>query len=118
MNERLTEQLKERLENEKSSLKKELESFAIEDKDIKHNWKAKYPNREIGNMEEEADESQEYDAMVSLEQSLEIKLKNVEMALEKLAKGEYGKCEKCEKEIEEDRLIAYPEANLCISCNK
>ncbi len=118
MNERLTEQLKERLENEKSSLKKELESFAIEDKDIKHNWKAKYPNREIGNMEEEADESQEYDAMVSLEQSLEIKLKNVEMALEKLAKGEYGKCEKCKKEIEEDRLVAYPEANLCISCNK
>ena len=29
-----------------------------------------------------------------------------------------GKCEKCGKEIEEKRLLAYPGAKLCMKCNK
>ena len=119
MKKELVQKLKQKLEKEKASLKKELESFAKEDKDMKHNWKAKYPNRENGSMEEEADETQEYDNLLSLEQNLELKLKDVDLALEKITQGkDYGKCEKCGKEIEEERLSAYPEAKLCIECNK
>ncbi|MEK7124319.1 MAG: TraR/DksA C4-type zinc finger protein [Patescibacteria group bacterium] len=118
MDKQSVEKLKLKLQEEKNTLKKELESFAVQDKDIKHNWKAKYPNRENGNMEEEADETQEYDAMVSLEQSLELKLRDVDLALEKIEKGQYGSCEKCGKEIESDRLDANPSAKLCMDCNK
>jgi len=116
MNKKIQEKLKEKLKAEKQSLVKELESFASKDKDLRHNWDAKYPNRENGNMEEEADEVQEYDNLVALEHNLETRLRDVNLALEKIEKGEYGKCEKCGKDIEEARLEAVPEARLCIKC--
>lgn len=119
MDKKIIEKLKQTLESEKTALKKELESFAKEDKNLKYNWNAKYPNRENGNMEEEADETQEYDNLLSLEHNLELRLKDVSLALEKIEKGEsYGKCEKCGKDIEEERLMTYPEAKLCMDCNK
>jgi RNA polymerase-binding transcription factor DksA len=51
-----------------------------------------------------------------LEHSLEIKLKNINLALEKIGKEKYGVCEKCKKEIEEDRLMVYPDARFCLKC--
>lgn len=118
MKKELIEQLKTKLTEEKLSIEKELESFAKKDENIKHNWDVKYPNRENGNMEEEADETQEYDNLLSLEHSLELKLRGVNLALGKIEEENYGKCEKCGKEIEEERLLAYPEARLCVECNK
>lgn len=118
MDKKLIEKLKDKLEKEKMALEKELSSFATENKDIKHNWDVRYPNRENGNLEEEADESQEYDNLLSLEHSLELKLKDVNLALDKMEKDRYGKCENCGKTIEEKRLLVYPEARLCIKCNK
>ncbi|MEK7658321.1 MAG: TraR/DksA C4-type zinc finger protein [Patescibacteria group bacterium] len=118
MNKKLTDKLKTKLEEQKKSLEEELKSFAKEDKNLKHNWDARYPNRENGNMEEEADEVQEYDNLLSLEHSLELKLKDVNFALEKIKNNGYGKCENCEKKIEEERLKAVPEAKLCMKCNK
>ncbi len=118
MNKKLIEELKEKLEKEKFSLEKELESFATEDKNIKYNWDVKRPNTEDTDMEEKADEVEEYDNLLSLEHSLELKLKDVNLAIEKIKKDGYGKCEKCGKEIEEQRLLACPEAKLCIKCNE
>ena len=112
------EQLKQKLQKEKVSIEEELQSFAKKDKDIKGNWDTKFPNRENGSMEEEADEAQEYDNLLSVEYNLELRLKDINLALGKIEKGGYGKCEKCGKEIEEERLLAYPEARLCIKCNK
>ena len=118
MDQALLEQLKTRLETSKTSLEKELSGFAKKDEEIEGDWNAKYPNRENGNMEEEADEMQEYENLLSLEHNLEIRLKDVNVALEKISKETYGKCEKCGKEIEEARLEANPEARLCMNCNK
>jgi RNA polymerase-binding transcription factor DksA len=117
MDKELIEKLKGKLEAEKKSLKKELESFATEDPKLKHNWDTKYPNREDGDKDEEADEVQEYDNKLSLEYSMELKLKDVAGALEKIANGTYGFCENCGKEIEQKRLEAAPEARLCMKCN-
>lgn len=117
MEKELLATLKEKLEQEKASLEKELESFAVEDKNLKDNWDAKRPKSPDADMEEKADESQEYENLLSLEHSLELKLKDVNQALEKIEKGEYGICERCGKQIEQDRLMAYPGGRLCISCN-
>lgn len=105
------------MEAQRDSAKKELESFATKDPNLKHNWDARYPNREDGDKEEEADEVQEYENALSLEHSLELKLKDTNVALTKIAEGNYGICEKCGKEIEEERLEAAPEAKLCMKCN-
>ena len=118
MDKKLIEELKKKLESQKESIQKELGSFATEDKNQKHNWDAKYPNREDSDKDEAADDAQEYDNALSLEHSLELKLKAVNIALEKIAKGEYGICEGCGKEISEERLLACPEAKTCLNCQK
>jgi len=118
MENKLIEELKKKLESQKESIQKELGSFATEDKNQKHNWDAKYPNREDSDKDEAADDAQEYDNALSLEHSLELRLKDVNIALEKIAKGGYGICESCGKEIGEERLLACPEAKTCLNCNK
>lgn len=118
MEKKIIEQLKKYLEKEKDSLQKELGSFAAKDKSLKDNWDTRYPNRENGSVEEEADEAQEYDNLLSLEYSLESKLKDVNSALEKIEEGKYGKCDKCGKEIEKRRLQVCPEARLCLKCKQ
>ena len=116
MDKKLLEKLKEQLTSQKKSLQKELESFADQDPKLKHNWDTRYPNREDGDKDEEADEVQEYDNKLSVEYSLELKLKDVTIALEKIEKSGYGICEKCGKKIDEERLLACPEAKTCIKC--
>ncbi|MBI3631490.1 MAG: TraR/DksA family transcriptional regulator [Candidatus Staskawiczbacteria bacterium] len=118
MNKKLIEDFKNKLVNQKEALTKELRSFATEDKSQKNNWDAKYPNREDSSMEEEADEVQEYDNRLSLEHSLELRLRDVDIALEKIENNKYGICEKCGKEIDESRLQACPEARTCVKCKK
>jgi DnaK suppressor protein len=118
MKKALLGELKEVLEKEKLKLEKELEGFATEDKNIKGNWDAKRLNAEDTDMEEKADEVEEYDNLLSLEHSLELKLKDVHAALDKIEKDTYGVCENCGKEIEEKRLKVCPEAKLCIKCNE
>lgn len=118
MNKKLIEEAKEKLEEQKKSLTSELSSFAKEDGETENNWDAKYPSREKGNMEEEADEVQQYDNLLSLEHSLELKLRDVNIALKKIEEGGYGLCEKCGEEIEEKRLEAYPEARTHLTCKK
>ncbi len=118
MEKKLLDELKEKLEEQKKSIQGELESFAKEDPNLKNNWDTKYPNREEGDKDEEADEVQEYNNKLSLEYSLESKLKDVVSALEKIEKGTYGVCENCGKKIDEERLLACPEAKTCLKCDK
>ena len=116
MDKKLIEELKENLEAQKISIKKELEKFAVEDPKSEHNWDAKFPQREDSDTDEQADDVTEYDNALSLEHSFELKLKNVVNALEKIEKGTYGVCETCGKEISEERLKACPEARTCMKC--
>ena len=43
-------------------------------------------------------------------------LKLIDAAIERLAKGEYGKCQECGKPIPEGRLKVRPYAVFCIEC--
>jgi len=45
-------------------------------------------------------------------------LKEIEVALEKIANGEYGICEMCEDEIGFQRLKVKPHAVYCIDCRE
>lgn len=42
---------------------------------------------------------------------------SIKTALLKITKGTYGKCEKCGKQINIQRLFAMPTASLCIDCS-
>ena len=121
MNKNLIEELREKLEKEGKSIEKELDKFAKRDGKIKGDWDTVFPNFSggesgSGDMEKAADEVEEYSTLLPIEHSLESKLKNINLALEKIKKGDYGKCEKCKKEISEERLRAFPEARTCNDC--
>jgi len=42
----------------------------------------------------------------------------VKKALARIKIGRYGICERCGKFIDTDRLMAFPEATLCIECER
>ena len=55
----------------------------------------------------------EVDALVG---KLRETLTDIDAALERFERGEYGICESCGGPIGEDRLEAMPAARLCITC--
>lgn len=123
MNKALLQELKEKLESEKAAIKKQLETFATQDPDLKGDWDSKFPNfgsDETGGsaLEKAADEVEEYGTRLPVEFSLETRLKDINLALEKTEKDKYGKCERCEQEIDEKRLKVMPAARLCLKCQK
>lgn len=116
------EQQKQVLEEKKKQLEKDLKAFAKKDPKRKGNWDSSFPEfdgSEIGGsrLEVAQDEVEEYLRRLPLEQAMELKLELIEKALKKIDKGEYGKCEKCKKDISEKRLMACPEAQSCIKCS-
>ncbi|MEL6896599.1 MAG: TraR/DksA family transcriptional regulator [Planctomycetota bacterium] len=42
----------------------------------------------------------------------------IDVALQRIAEGEYGKCDDCGKSIPVDRLRAVPYAHQCIDCRR
>ncbi len=122
INEALIKKLKTALEKEKKQIEKELKSIAMKDKRADANWIAKYPNfsriGDGGRPDEEIDEAEEYDARVSITEAMETQLRRIDKALKRISEGSYGICEKCGKQISEQRLHAYPAAELCAECSK
>lgn len=68
--------------------------------------------------EEEADEAEEYSKNLGIKQALKERLLEIKNALDKIAKGNYGKCENCGMAIEEVILKIDPESRFCKHCKK
>jgi len=109
--------IKAKLEQERAAIEKQLETFANKDPNVKGDWDSRFPKFD-GNIEEAADEVEEYSSRLPVEFSLETRLRDVNLALEKLAQGKYGKCDKCGKDIEEKRLEIHPAARFCMKCQE
>lgn len=101
------------LGGEKDRLEKDLSRIARENPDIKDDYKATFPDYGR-NQEENAQEEEVYEARRAAEQSLELQLRDVREAIERIESGTYGTCEKCGKEIPEERLHAFPAARHCV----
>ncbi len=116
------QKIKKRLEEEKVLIERELKNFSKEDNKLKGNWDTLFPyfDGEIGSaqLEKAAGEVEEYEAKLPIEYALELRLRDINLALRKLEKERYGICEKCKKSISLKRLEICPEARLCIDCQK
>jgi DnaK suppressor protein len=70
--------------------------------------------------ESELEESAQKDRITRLTSRLnerdQQKIREIDAALDRMAAGIYGKCEKCGQGIGNDRLRALPTATLCINC--
>lgn len=117
MDKELLEKMEGELLKQQSKLRGELSSFA--DKNVKKedDYNTRFPD--YGDKDEEnATEVADFQDNLSLEKNLEKTLGEVDVALEKVEKGSYGKCDKCNNEIDTARLEAFPAAVLCMECNK
>lgn len=107
--------MEEKLKEQQKKLREELSGFAKKSSRKEDDYDTNFP--QYGEKEEEnAAEVADFQDSLSLERNLEKTLAEVDQALEKIKKGNYGKCENCGKEIDEARLEAFPAALLCMDC--
>jgi RNA polymerase-binding transcription factor DksA len=58
----------------------------------------------------------EWEMNLALRESVEAKIKSIQVALERLDHGDYGHCEVCGQQIDPDRLEILPHTTLCVQC--
>lgn len=117
MNQAFVKEIQGLLEKEQLRLKDELAEFAKQNPKNKQDFEAQFPS--MGDKEDEnAEEVATYSTNLTLERTLEAQLRDVESALSRIAKGTYGICKYCNKEIDEKRLRARPASSSCIECKK
>lgn len=97
---------------EQAELEKELGAIGRKRSDTGE-WEAVPEDAPIETNEDVAEKFEELEERRATEHNLEVRLKEVEAALEKMKNGTYGKCEVSGEEIEEDRLEANPAARTC-----
>ncbi|HBF67699.1 MAG TPA: hypothetical protein DDW36_04735 [Candidatus Magasanikbacteria bacterium] len=110
-------EIKEKLLEEKNRLERELGKFAQKAKGVEEDYDARFPD--YGDKEDEnAAEVAQYSTNLTLEQTLEGMLRDVDKSLDRIEKGNYGICKYCDRPIEEKRLRARPTSSSCVECKK
>lgn len=106
---------KEVLLKEEKVLETDLSSIGRKNPQNSSDWEGTIPE----NGTDEADDLEVADSLEQFEnntaevENLEKQLNDVKSALSKIENGNFGKCEVCGKDIEEDRLEASPSAPTC-----
>lgn len=116
MEQKLLEELKSQLQAKKQQLESQLSEFATKDPNLTDDWDTKYPRVPQGNLEEAADEVEEYSTKLNIEFNLENQLKDVNAALASIERGNFGICQMCKNPIASERLRVSPEAPRCSNC--
>ena len=117
MDKKTIQKYKEILEEKEKQITKDLEQIAEKNRHIKDDYQTRFPK--IGtHQDENATEIAAYESLLSTEQNLEIDLVAIKKALQRIEEGNFGICAKCGKKINQKRLDAFPEAGLCINCEK
>jgi RNA polymerase-binding protein DksA len=110
------EKIKKDLEERKEKILADLGEVAKKENDSGDDeYKAVFP--EYGDKpDENAQEIAEYTTNLAEEDMLEHTLRDIEAALDRIKKGNYGTCKHCGKNIDPRRLMAQPTAGSCIDC--
>lgn len=104
-----------KLTEEKARLESELSTIAHPEKGAEK-WEAigTITDQSIdADPNEVADKLEEFETNQAITDSLNTELRAVDEALERIKSGTFGMCEKCDNEIEEDRLMVNPSARTC-----
>lgn len=116
-NEEFLDKISRALLNGKKHLEEELGKFTKKNPHVSGDYDATFP--EYGDKEDEnALEVAQYTNSKPLEMTLEKELRDVNKALDRIKKDDYGICKYCKKTIDEKRLLARPTSSACVSCKK
>ena len=120
MNSKKIAEFKTKLLKEKGEVTAILRNIAVQTSNPKSpttTFEVKEPEfGEVADLEEEADEVEEYGSRLALEKVLSRRLKDIDEALERIDTDKFGFCQKCNKEIEEKLLEIDPESKYCKTC--
>ena len=107
--------MKERLEKERALVESELATVGRKNPKIEGDWEATpgEPDATATESDELADKIEGFEENTAILKELEIRLGDINLAIEKIEKGTYGVCEECGAEIEVERLEANPSARTC-----
>lgn len=107
---------KNKLEQEKKLLAKELENVGRRNPDNPSDWEATPTDRDSSQADENtvADTVEDYEENIAIVNTLETRYNDLRIALEKIKNGTYGLCENCNEEISLERLEANPSARTCL----
>lgn len=111
-----TAHFKEKLEAEKVRLESEMGSVGRKNPHVPGDWEA-VPS-ETGtesDLADQADVTMSREGNIAILADLEARYDRIVDALARIEKKTYGKCQVCNKEIEEARLEADPSATTCIA---
>ncbi len=80
----------------------------------------KDPDRILDNAAIDTDAAEQFGHtnVKGLQFEIDRKLIQIRKALTRIKIGKYGTCESCGQMIDTDRLMVFPEATLCIKCEK
>lgn len=113
---------KNKLEADKTRLEAQLAEMGRKNPANQEDWEAMPVEAgqdiRITEATEMADTFEEFQNRSAVQAHLEEMLNSIKIALAKMEKGDYGKCETCGNEIEKERLMANPSAPTCIKHSK
>lgn len=104
------------LREEKRQIEETLSSMGKKNPRVPGDWEPSYPDLNVdpSDRNDMADEVEEFDNALGVENALEEKLREIDAALDRIPTGNFGKCEKDGEAIDEARLEANPAARTCI----
>lgn len=112
------EHFKNKLEEEKKLLEKELGKVGRINPDNPSDWEATpvLADRDVSSADENtvADSIEEFEDNTAIVNTLEKRYNDIKSGLDKIKHKVYGICQVCQKEIEVERLEANPSARTCI----
>lgn len=106
---------REELDRYKKELERERLLIVHEIKDLE---KPVILGDDIDHGDEKTDEVEERSNRFGEENDLKKRLDEIDLALQKIEKGNYGICESCKEKIQGEILDIDPESRLCQSCKK
>ena len=110
------EKFEKLLKQELEELKKQLSNVSQQNKDVKGDWVPVPDMKDVENISDENDmvhREGEFINHQAISNQLEIRLENINIALNKIKNGTYGVCEISGHPIEKERLLANPAARTC-----
>lgn len=115
LDEKTIEKIKKDLSDRKKQILADLKDITGKDEHDKDEHKAKFP-KYGDKSDENAQEVGEYSTNLATEKVLENTLRDINNALERIAKSAYGICKYCQKPIGRKRMLARPVASTCVEC--
>src|SRR4030066_102209 len=99
-------------------LQNNLKKLEFRKKEIAKEDPFKNTSRLADNASPDADAEEQFGhaRTTAIKEQIDRKIVQTRKALTRIKIGKYGICEDCSKMIDTDRLVVYPEATLCASC--